>query len=137
MSNGKFHRSISILTLIIFQIILFKYILKTPLLTSVSLIILTQISLGWIAQTVRYNNDLDHPKYRENKGLLKYLFMFTRHRGALHTVKFWVIICIPLAAIGFVWVGVGVVGSACTHIMVDKVSTKTKRMTPRWIRKAL
>ncbi len=128
--NGQAHKTISIIFLIIFQLVLFKYILKTSLLTTTSLIILIQISLGWIAQTMRYNNDLDHPKYRKNKGILKYIFMFTKHRKSLHTVKFWILVCVPLTLFGFVWVGVGVLGSAITHIFVDRVSTKSKRIWP-------
>ena len=135
--NGSFHRISSIIVLILFQIILFKYILNISLLSTTSLIILIQISLGWIAQTLRYNNDLDHPKYREHKGILKYIFMFTHHKGALHKVKFWIIVCVPLALLGFVWVGVGVLGSAITHIVVDKVSFKWKRFIPNWIGKTI
>lgn len=128
--NGKAHRAISIVVLIIFQLFLFKYILKMSLLTTTSFLILIQISVAWIAQTMRYNNDLDHPKYRKNKGILKYIFMFTTHRKSMHTVKFWILVCIPLALFGFVWVAVGVVGSAVTHIVVDRVSTKCKRVSP-------
>lgn len=113
MSSGRIHEVVSVAALVTIIALLQFYKVSIELVPFVA---------AWLFGTFYLSPDLDatysRPKNRV-KGF-KYLFIFTHHRGIMHNPYLWCLIFFFCGIAGYPFIGLGLMGSAIIHIMVDK-----------------
>ena len=76
---------------------------------------------SWIAGTLYLSPDLDaHYSRSKNRiGYFHYVFVFFKHRGILHNPVLWICIFLVCLQLKQGWIGVGLMGAAMVHIILD------------------
>lgn len=112
--KGINHEHLSFLILVGFIIMLFYFNISFNIF---------QLILFWMLQTLYINCDLDarHSRSKNRIGYFKYLFYFTKHRGIMHSYFLWLTVGLIMSYYGYFWGGIGVLGSAISHISSDSV----------------
>lgn len=113
--KGINHEHLSFLILLFVLILLFHFNIRFDIFQLISF---------WILQTLYINCDLDarHSRSKNRIGYFQYMFYFTKHRGIMHSYLLWLTFALIMSYYGYLWCGIGVFGSAVSHIFSDSIS---------------